>query len=162
VDQKADKEVERKPIEAHNVKKGKYVMLKGKPCKIIEVKTSKTGKHGHMKCGITGLDVLTGKKVVENCPGHENMTEFTLDKKEYQLVNVSSDDKQLQCLSDDSSASELFFAFDPDSDTGKSLAADFDAGKALLVTIIKAPVGEGDNIKDEEVLESYKEDKNTE
>ena len=36
--------------------------LKEKPCKIIEITTSKTGKHGHAKANITGIDIFTGKK----------------------------------------------------------------------------------------------------
>lgn len=30
-----------RPIEAHTVKKGMYVMIKGKPCKILTVQTMK-------------------------------------------------------------------------------------------------------------------------
>ena len=37
--------------------------LKEKPCKIIDITTSKTGKHGHAKANITGIDIFTGKKV---------------------------------------------------------------------------------------------------
>ena len=37
------------PKQCSSLKKGEYVMLKGKPCKISEMSTSKTGKHGHAK-----------------------------------------------------------------------------------------------------------------
>ena len=50
------------PIRAGEVKKGMIVLLKGFPCKVIEVTTSKTGKHGHAKANITGLDIFTGAK----------------------------------------------------------------------------------------------------
>ena len=45
-------------------------MLKGFPCKVIEYITSKTGKHGHAKAKITGLDIFTGKKYTARpeCP----------------------------------------------------------------------------------------------
>lgn len=33
--------IAKKTIEAHDVKKGKYVMIKGKPCLVLDVKTSK-------------------------------------------------------------------------------------------------------------------------
>ena len=46
------------PIRAGEVKKGMVVNLKGFPCKVIEVTTSKTGKHGHAKANITGTDIL--------------------------------------------------------------------------------------------------------
>ena len=31
-------------------RKGGYLMIDNHPCKIIEMSTSKTGKHGHAKC----------------------------------------------------------------------------------------------------------------
>jgi len=59
-----DSTVPKFPIEASHIKKNKYIMLKGHPCKIVDVKTSKTGKHGHMKVNITGMDVLTAKNTM--------------------------------------------------------------------------------------------------
>ena len=61
------------PIRAGEVKKGMMVMLKGFPCKVIEVTTSKTGKHGHAKANITGTDIFTGKKYEDVCPTSHNM-----------------------------------------------------------------------------------------
>ena len=37
------------PAQAGTIKKGSHVLLKGKPCKVVDVSTSKTGKHGHAK-----------------------------------------------------------------------------------------------------------------
>merc|ERR1712224_396220 len=79
------------PIRAGEVRKGGYVMLKGKPCKVVEVSISKTGKHGHAKANITGLDVFTGRKYVEISPTSHNMTAPTMFRSEYELVNVNAD-----------------------------------------------------------------------
>ena len=46
------------PIRAGELKKGMYAILKEKPCKVIEITTSKTGKHGHAKANITGIDII--------------------------------------------------------------------------------------------------------
>jgi len=35
------------PMEAGQIKKGGYICIKGRPCKVVSVSTSKTGKHGH-------------------------------------------------------------------------------------------------------------------
>ena len=51
------------PIKAGSCKKGVHVMLKGNPCKVIDVSTSKTGKHGHAKINITGIDIFSGKNI---------------------------------------------------------------------------------------------------
>jgi hypothetical protein len=52
------------PVRAGEIRKGHFVVLKGKPCKVISISVSKTGKHGHAKANITGLDVFTGRKCV--------------------------------------------------------------------------------------------------
>jgi translation initiation factor 5A len=37
------------PEQCSKMRKGGYVMIKGRPCKVVETSTSKTGKHGHAK-----------------------------------------------------------------------------------------------------------------
>ena len=49
-------------LRAFDVKIGMYVMIKGEPCKVVEQKVSKSGKHGNAKVHITGLHVFTNKK----------------------------------------------------------------------------------------------------
>jgi len=146
------------PIEAHDVKKGKFVILKGKPCKVMDVKTSKTGKHGHMKCNITGIDVLTAKKYNDVVPGHANMIEFKLEKNEYLLTDVAEDGSTISCLDKDNNNVTVVTA--PADETFKKMKAEFDGGKQLSVTVIRAPVeGAKDVFTDMEMVESFKEDK---
>jgi translation initiation factor 5A len=49
------------------------MVIKGRPCKIVDVSTSKTGKHGHAKCNFVGVDIFTGKKYEDMTPSSHNM-----------------------------------------------------------------------------------------
>lgn len=56
------------PSEAGQIKKGGFIMIKGRPCKVVNVSTSKTGKHGHAKANFTAIDIFNGKKVEDVVP----------------------------------------------------------------------------------------------
>ena len=43
------------PMQCSALRKNGHVVIKGKPCKIVEMSTSKTGKHGHAKVGILAI-----------------------------------------------------------------------------------------------------------
>lgn len=49
------------PAQCSSLRKNGCVVLKGRPCKIVDMSTSKTGKHGHAKVHIVGIDIFTGK-----------------------------------------------------------------------------------------------------
>ena len=62
------------PIRAGEVKKGMVVMLKDHPCKVIDIRVYKTGKHGHAKGTFTGTDIFTALKHIDISPMSHNMT----------------------------------------------------------------------------------------
>eukprot|EP01040_Poterioochromonas_malhamensis_P022278 gene22278-27055_t len=45
--------------EAGQIRVNGYICIKGFPCKVTHVSTSKTGKHGHAKCNFTAIDIFT-------------------------------------------------------------------------------------------------------
>nr|AZL94369.1 putative N-acetyl-beta glucosaminidase [Nephromyces sp. MMRI] len=79
------------PMQAGSIKKNAFVMLKDHPCKVVDYSTSKTGKHGHAKAHIIGLDIFTGKKYEDICPTSHNMEVPVVKRFELQLIDITSD-----------------------------------------------------------------------
>ena len=79
------------PIQCSALRKGGYVCIKMKACKIVEMSTSKTGKHGHAKVHLTGIEIFTGKKYEDVCPSTHNMMVPNVIRKEYEVVDIDSD-----------------------------------------------------------------------
>jgi len=153
----SESKVPLQPIEGSQIKKGKFIMLKGKPCKVMDVKTSKTGKHGHMKVNITGIDVLTSKKYNDVQPGHATFTEFKMDKQELQLLDIN-DENTVELM--DGKGHQVLVTGDPESEVFKKMKEEFAAGKSLMVGVVRAPVEiSKDKFKDDEIIESFKEDR---
>lgn len=73
------------PMQCSSLRQGGYVMLKGFPCKIVEMSTSKTGKHGHAKVHLVGIDIFTGKKYEDLSPSTHNMEVPQVSRNEYQV-----------------------------------------------------------------------------
>jgi translation initiation factor 5A len=69
------------------LRKGSNVMIKGHPCKVTDISTSKTGKHGHAKAHIVAVDIFTGKKYEDLCPTSHNVEVPFVKRTEYQLLN---------------------------------------------------------------------------
>ena len=68
------------------LRKSGFVVIKNRPCKIVEMTTSKTGKHGHAKVHLVAIDIFTNKKLEELCPSTHNMNVPNVRRQEYQLV----------------------------------------------------------------------------
>ena len=124
------------PIKAGSCKKGVHVMIKGFPCKVIDVSTSKTGKHGHAKVNITGIDIFSGKKYQESSPTSHNLMQPVITKEDYQLIELD-DDNFLTLLDDNGSVREDLALDNEDIELNTRLKEEFKNGKELSVTVQK-------------------------
>lgn len=79
------------PRQCSALRKGGYVMIKNRPCKIVEMSTSKTGKHGHAKVHYVGLDIFTNKKYEDICPSTHNVTVPNVHRCEIQVIDCDDD-----------------------------------------------------------------------
>ncbi|KAF0979781.1 hypothetical protein FDP41_000934 [Naegleria fowleri] len=79
------------PVQVGTLKKGGYVVIQGRACKIDDFSTSKPGKHGSAKMHLVGIDLFTGKKYEVVAPTSANIDAPYVAKKEYPLMDVSED-----------------------------------------------------------------------
>lgn len=133
------------PMQCSALRKNGHVVIKGRPCKIVEMSTSKTGKHGHAKVHLVAIDIFTGKKLEDLSPSTHNMEVPNVSRTEYQLIDI--DDGFLSLMTPDGGTKDDVKV--PDGELGSKLQGDFDEGKDLFVTIISA--------MEEEAAVSYKE-----
>merc|ERR1711970_779067 len=78
-------------VEAGQIRAGGYIMIKGKPCKVRDVSTSKTGKHGHAKCKFAATDIFTGATCEELCPSTHSIDVPVVNKKDWQITGIQDD-----------------------------------------------------------------------
>lgn len=71
------------------LRKNGHVVIKGRPCKIVDMSTSKTGKHGHAKVHLVALDIFNGRKLEDLSPSTHNMDVPNVSRTEYQLVSFA-------------------------------------------------------------------------
>ena len=74
------------PMQCSALRKGGHVLIKQRPCKIIDMSTSKTGKHGHAKVHLIAEDIFTKKKLEDLSPSTHNMDVPNVLRKEYTFV----------------------------------------------------------------------------
>merc|ERR1719197_933924 len=86
-------------VEAGQIRKGGYIMIKGKPCKVRDVSVSKTGKHGHAKCKFSAVDIFTGNTCEELCPSTHSIDVPVVTKKDWSITGLQ--DGTYVCLMDD-------------------------------------------------------------
>uniref|UniRef100_A0A671QQM4 Translation initiation factor 5A C-terminal domain-containing protein n=1 Tax=Sinocyclocheilus anshuiensis TaxID=1608454 RepID=A0A671QQM4_9TELE len=151
------------PMQCSALRKNGFVVLKGRPCKIVEMSTSKTGKHGHakviflsyfcmavfnhlvlvigVKCSslslqvhMVGIDIFTNKKYEDICPSTHNMDVPNTKRNDYQVVDIT--EGFLSLMMDNGDVREDLRV--PEGDLGKEIESKFAAGEEMLVTVLSA------------------------
>eukprot|EP00997_Jenningsia_sp_PLL12_P007921 NODE_4619_length_642_cov_254.684654_g3961_i0.p1 GENE.NODE_4619_length_642_cov_254.684654_g3961_i0~~NODE_4619_length_642_cov_254.684654_g3961_i0.p1 ORF type:complete len:159 (-),score=30.40 NODE_4619_length_642_cov_254.684654_g3961_i0:164-640(-) len=124
------------PIQCGLLKKNHYCCIKGRPVKIVDYSTSKTGKHGHAKAHIVGIDIFTGKKLEELCPTTHNMDAPNVSRQEYTLMDIAHDGYLSLLDADGNEKSDI--KLPDDEQLQNTIKKHFDDGKELTLSIIAA------------------------
>lgn len=123
------------PLEANaGAKKGHYIAINGRPCKIADVSTSKTGKHGHAKAVIVGIDIFTGKKMEYMTPTSHNI-DVPIIKRTKMMVSAI-DDEYLVLLDDNGETKEDLKI--PEGKLGKEIVENYENEKEVNVEIVSS------------------------
>ena len=128
------------PVQAGNLKRGDHVVLKNRPCKIAEISWSKTGKHGHAKVHIVGIDIFTERKYDEVHPSDFNMEAPIVTRREYPLISIADDGFLTLLLPNGMTKEDLSL---PEGELGDKIRCDYDEGKDLLISVLSALNEEG-------------------
>jgi len=127
------------PMQCSALRKNGYVVIKGRPCKIVDMSTSKTGKHGHAKVHLVAIDIFTGKKLEDLCPSTHNMDVPNVTRKEYQLLDIS-DDSFLSLMSEDGETKDDVRM--PDGELGEKINKLFKIEEKDTNVVILTAMGE--------------------
>ena len=138
------------PQQAGEIRKGSYLMIKGHPCKCVEVSTSKTGKHGHAKAHIIAIDIFTGKKMEDLCPCSHNLDIPFVKKTEYQVLTADADTGEVSLLQEDGTTKDdlnlptfvsIGEATDADKKTTADILAELEKGEKSVFVIVQGACG---------------------
>ncbi|CAB4057408.1 EIF5A [Lepeophtheirus salmonis] len=105
------------PMQCSALRKNGFVMIKGRPCKIVEMSTSKTGKHGHAKVHMVALDIFYAK-----------------ERKDYQLLDI--DDGFLSLMDDSGNTRDDLRV--PEGEIGDEIKVAIAESRDILCTVLSA------------------------
>ncbi|TYK28318.1 eukaryotic translation initiation factor 5A-like [Cucumis melo var. makuwa] len=134
---KADAEASKTyPQHAGTIWKNGYIVIKGRPCKVVEVSTSKTGKHGHAKCHFVGIFIFTAKKLEDIVPYLHNCDVPHVSRTDYQFIDISEDGFISLLTYSGSTKDDLRLPID--ENLLSQIKDGFAEGKNLIVTVMSS------------------------
>ncbi len=107
---------------AKELREGKYLLIDDVPCRIVQIESSKPGKHGSAKMRITAIGIFNSQKKTLLTPGDADVEVPIIERKTVQVMSVSGDTAQVM----DKDTYEVY-----DMDVPEELAGQVEAGKEV-------------------------------
>ncbi len=107
---------------AKDLRVGKYVLVDDIPCRVVQIESSKPGKHGSAKMRITAIGIFNGQKKTLLSPGDADVEVPIIDRKTVQVMSVSGTTTQVM----DKETYEVY-----DMDIPEELVGQVEAGKEV-------------------------------
>lgn len=91
------------------LKPGRYIIMDGEACKILDMQKSAPGKHGHAKYRVSAQTLLTNSKKIKVYTSHASVKVPIIEKKDAQVLSVSGNAVQVMDM-------ESFETFEAEKD----------------------------------------------
>ncbi|KAJ4300464.1 translation initiation factor eIF5A [Collariella sp. IMI 366227] len=127
------------PMQCSALRKNGHVVIKNRPCKIVDMSTSKTGKHGHAKVHLVAIDIFTGKKLEDLSPSTHNMDVPVVKRNEYTLIDISDDGFLSLMTSDGDMKDDVRM---PEGDVGAKINKLFVEEEKETLVMVQTAMGE--------------------
>jgi translation initiation factor 5A len=126
------------PTTAGDIKKNAYMVFNGRPCKVVDISFAKTGKHGHAKASITGVDIFNGRKYEDSVPSSHGVEAPIIKRTEWQAIAVDADGYVTLMDQQGTTRSDLKLPDEVEDDkvVAKRLTEGLDNGRDVFVTIL--------------------------
>ncbi len=82
-------------VSMKDVRVGRYILIDGVPCRVVDIEISAPGKHGSAKMRVTGIGMFEGQKKTLLMPSHADVEAPVITKKKAQVVSVGDTTAQL-------------------------------------------------------------------
>lgn len=92
------------PVSMKDIRIGRFLIIDGIPCRVVDIETSSPGKHGSAKMRVTGIGIFDGQKKTLLTPSHADAEAPVIKKSKAQVVSVGDTSAQLM----DSESYEIY------------------------------------------------------
>ncbi len=82
-------------VSMKDIRIGRYVLIDGVPCRIVDIETSAPGKHGSAKMRVTGIGMFEGQKRTLLKPSSADAEAPVITKRKAQVVSVTDSTTQV-------------------------------------------------------------------
>jgi len=125
-------------IDSVDIKKGSYLLINQHVAKVVELSTSKTGKHGGCKVAVIALDVFNGRKYQELYCSSRKVEVPEVSKVELQVARISDDLKVCRLVREDGTAYPTPLPLEEDDPVADKIVQLHRAGTPVTAQVLRA------------------------
>lgn len=116
------------------------MMIKGHPCKVLNISVSKTGKHGHAKCNFTATDIFTGKKYEDMIPSSHGTTVPIVNRSDWEIIDIEEGGEITLMDEGGNQKTDLNLPSFPET-LGDEIREAWNGGENSVIVTVQAAVG---------------------